>query len=67
VITARAWRDGDRQIVRLIARDASDDVRVAVESSSRAAAARLQLWLDDLAASGPRPGDDAADDEETPW
>jgi hypothetical protein len=78
VVTARAWRDGDRQIVRLIARDGSDDVRVAVESSSRDAAARLQLWLDDLDASGPRPhhddthddaddgADDGADGDETP-
>jgi hypothetical protein len=61
VVTARAWRDGERQIVRLIARDGSDDVRVAVESSSRAAADRLQLWLDDLGVPGPRPDHDDTD------
>jgi hypothetical protein len=49
VVLVRVWRDGDRQMIRLIARTASDDIgRVAVESSNRAAADRLLTWLDEF-------------------
>jgi hypothetical protein len=63
VVMVRAWVDGDRQMIRLIVRSESDDIcRVAVESSNRAAADRLLVWLDEFARSNAR---DAPDDEKT--
>ena len=63
VVMVRAWLNGDRQMIRLIARTESDNVsRVAVESSNRAAADRLLVWLDEFARSNAR---DAPDDEKT--
>jgi hypothetical protein len=61
VVSVRVWRDGDRQMIRLIARTESDDIsRVAVESSNRAAADRLLAWLDDF---GRTNYSEAADDK----
>ncbi len=64
VVLARVWRDGDRQMIRLIARTESDDVgRVAVESSNRAAADRLLAWLDDFERTNyPGAADDKTED-----
>ena len=73
VVVARAWSEGDRQLVRLVARDGEDAVvRAAVVSSNRAAADRLLAWLDEFAAPSPSPpgtagpGDGAGDARMTP-
>ena len=58
VVVARVWRDGDRQLIRLVARSGADERRVAVESSNEAAANRLRSWLDEL-------GDAAVTDSDT--
>lgn len=67
VVLVRVWLDGDRQMIRLIARSESDDVsRVAVVSSSRAAADLLLAWLDEFGRinSGEASDDTTADEAE---
>jgi hypothetical protein len=65
VVLVRVWRDGDRQMIRLIARTESDDIScVAVESSNRAAADRLLTWLDEFGrTSSTEAGDDKTADK----
>ena len=68
VVTVRAWRDGGRQMIRLIAWGKSEKtIRVAIETSSEAAAYRLRSWLDELAGSEADRSrtDDSADEDET--
>ena len=69
VVTVRAWRDGDRQLIRLIARSEFNEIsRASLESSNGAAAGRLEAWLDEFGdLSSPGPGeDDAAHEDAIP-
>jgi hypothetical protein len=69
VVTVRVWHAGDRHLIRLIARSEFDEIsRVALESSSRAAASRLEAWLDEFGelSSAETVEDTTAHEDETP-
>lgn len=69
VVTVRVWHAGDRHLIRLIARSEFDEIsRVALESSSHAAASRLEAWLDEFGelSSAETVEDTTAHEDETP-
>ena len=69
VVTVRIWRAGDRHLIRLLARSEFDEMsRVAIETSSHAAASRLEAWLGEFGelSSGETAQDTTAHEDDTP-